>query len=164
MKCSIQQYAIENAPAYYALSYTWGTPTEKKEILLNGEQFWVQPNLESTLRHFRSKFCPFYLWADAICINQADNDERSHQVMLMGQIYEKARAVEAWLGEASFDSDHAMDFVDYWWNMVSITKDHTPHLKWFRGPNQQWEALTSLFERPWYVLFVEFPVFFRDSL
>ncbi len=31
------------------------------------------------------------LWADAICINQSDNAEKSHQVMFMREIYAKAQ-------------------------------------------------------------------------
>jgi hypothetical protein len=38
------------------------------------------------------------LWIDAICINQADNREKSQQVMLMADIYRNARTVQIWLG------------------------------------------------------------------
>ena len=37
-------------------------------------------------------------WVDAICINQADIDERSAQVKIMKIIYESADTVFAWLG------------------------------------------------------------------
>jgi hypothetical protein len=37
-------------------------------------------------------------WIDAICINQADNAERGHQVELMRQIYKAPANVLAWLG------------------------------------------------------------------
>ena len=39
------------------------------------------------------------LWVDSICINQGDDNERSQQVRLMGQIYRKASTVLIWLGE-----------------------------------------------------------------
>lgn len=39
-----------------------------------------------------------YLWADSLCINQADVSERSHQVNLMGAIYKSAESVLVWLG------------------------------------------------------------------
>lgn len=38
------------------------------------------------------------MWADAICINQADLSERSQQVSLMSTIYAKAERVLAWIG------------------------------------------------------------------
>jgi hypothetical protein len=33
------------------------------------------------------------MWVDALCINQADTDERSEQVALMGIIYESCQEV-----------------------------------------------------------------------
>lgn len=40
------------------------------------------------------------IWIDAICINQADLEERSHQVRVMDQIYRKAAHTIIWLGRA----------------------------------------------------------------
>ncbi|KAN0102572.1 Heterokaryon incompatibility protein (HET) domain containing protein [Hyaloscypha variabilis] len=55
-------------------------------------------NLDVALRRFRQKFKTRTLWADAICINQADLSERSQQVSLMSTIYTKAEHVIAWIG------------------------------------------------------------------
>ncbi|KAF9871838.1 heterokaryon incompatibility protein [Colletotrichum karsti] len=40
----------------------------------------------------------FNFWIDAICIDQTNHDERSNQVRLMGEIYQSAHRVIAWLG------------------------------------------------------------------
>jgi hypothetical protein len=45
------------------------------------------------------------LWADALCINQADNAEKATQVKMMRDIYQRAKLVIAWLGEEE-DTDH----------------------------------------------------------
>ena len=37
---------------------------------------------------------------DALCINQQDDEERSHQVRRMGVIFQKANQVAVWLGDA----------------------------------------------------------------
>jgi hypothetical protein len=39
-----------------------------------------------------------YIWADAICINQSDVEEKTEQVRMMGDIYEAAQIVVIWLG------------------------------------------------------------------
>ena len=39
------------------------------------------------------------LWVDSICINQTDNDEKNHQVRIMGRIFNSACMVVIWLGE-----------------------------------------------------------------
>ncbi|OAL47211.1 hypothetical protein IQ07DRAFT_634187 [Pyrenochaeta sp. DS3sAY3a] len=43
------------------------------------------------------------VWIDQLCINQSDNDERSHQVSLMGSIYSAARQVIIWVSERVFN-------------------------------------------------------------
>lgn len=42
-----------------------------------------------------------FFWIDALCINQADLEERSAQVQIMPQIYTKASCVIVWLGDDS---------------------------------------------------------------
>lgn len=39
------------------------------------------------------------LWADSICINQADEYERSKQVRKMGEVYAGAQRVPVWIGK-----------------------------------------------------------------
>ena len=38
------------------------------------------------------------IWADAVCINQNDLDERSSQVNIMSDIYSGAKNCQIWLG------------------------------------------------------------------
>jgi hypothetical protein len=38
------------------------------------------------------------IWIDAICINQMDVEEKSHQVASMGKLYSKATKTLIWLG------------------------------------------------------------------
>ncbi|KAK3388492.1 heterokaryon incompatibility protein-domain-containing protein [Sordaria brevicollis] len=91
-------------PSFQALSYVWGVPIDEPlpTILLNGISMTVTPNLHSALvfllsqQHddsFKTSF-----WIDALCINQADNDEKSFQVPLMSKIYTSASRVLVWLG------------------------------------------------------------------
>ncbi|RSM00426.1 hypothetical protein CEP52_009113 [Fusarium oligoseptatum] len=48
------------------------------------------------------------VWADAVCINQADLPERASQVKLMGQLYRTARLVYAWVGKLDRLSHRAL--------------------------------------------------------
>lgn len=69
----------------------------------NGIPVAVRTNLADALRRFRDPREPQVLWADALCINQGDNDERAAQVKLMGLIYFKARRVRIWLGREDIE-------------------------------------------------------------
>ena len=98
-----------------ALSHTWGNPLDTREIFLetdNGRCVWsrqVTVNLEMALRGMRTSEGPRILWIDALCINQQDLREKSHDIRRMRRIYETAYEVVAWLGVAADDSDMAMD-------------------------------------------------------
>ncbi|KAJ3462185.1 hypothetical protein MRS44_010738 [Fusarium solani] len=82
---------------YLALSYCAGDPRNTEIILVNGVKCNVFANLCHALacaRHFWTTHPgdeDFLLWADQICINQADLSERSHQVGFMRDIYQSAQ-------------------------------------------------------------------------
>lgn len=148
-----------HVPTYIALSYAWGDPKLTRSIILNGSPFSVTRSLYDFLLHYSKpgqKNTNLPLWVDSICINQADLSERASQVKLMGSIYSLASSVKIWLGEASEDSDLAMDFVEElrifllrppWrayessrlWDKPSTTPG---------SPN--WTALKHLMERSWF--------------
>ena len=82
---------LKNKPVYEALSYVWGDPKRTTAISLipNLDESdrletidWpVTTNLESALRHLRYADKPRTLWADALSINQRNDDEKTHQVI-----------------------------------------------------------------------------------
>lgn len=69
-------------------------------------RFHIQRNLYEALLRLRNGGYSGHLWADAVCINQQDLDERKHQVGLMGKIYSRASEVICWLGECVTATDH----------------------------------------------------------
>lgn len=98
-------------PSYSALSYCWGAADQTREISLNGLSLRVTKNLEAALRQLRRKDEGVLLWVDALCINQSDDQEKAEQVGKMGQIFQRAASVVAWIGPQQEDSDLAMDWV-----------------------------------------------------
>ncbi|RGP72899.1 hypothetical protein FLONG3_6537 [Fusarium longipes] len=100
---------------YIALSYVWGHPKRADEedryfVTIDGSPFQVTPNLYHALEQLRKSHRVrqgFKLWIDAICIDQADADERGHQVARMGDIYRSAWQVAIWLGPSNQDSELA---------------------------------------------------------
>jgi hypothetical protein len=101
---------------FIALSYTWGPETPSSDILIEDSitsgWFSIRQNLYDFLKTKRdSTFCSSWFWIDQLCINQADDQERGHQVRRMSQIYSTAVSVEVWLGLGFEGSDEAMDFI-----------------------------------------------------
>ena len=96
---------------FIALSYVWGDPSVKREIYVDKRSILVTENLEAALRQLRNHSHiqeGFRIWIDALCINQADPDERAAQVLRMKDIYTQAWRVVVWLGSETEDSDLAM--------------------------------------------------------
>ncbi|KAH8585799.1 heterokaryon incompatibility protein-domain-containing protein, partial [Bisporella sp. PMI_857] len=102
--------------SFYALSYTWGSPQNPLEILLNGIKLQVRVNLFAALKAISLQLdAPVMIWADALCINQNDSEEKGQQVEMMTDIYRTAKQTLIWLGEGDAETDaliNAMDVID----------------------------------------------------
>ena len=99
-----------------ALSYCWGDPSDKTPIFANGRLLYIPSTLwrairwqypHQGLRAFsiadsdeKDPQRPALFWADAICINQEDTLEKSHQIGLMDGIYGQAEEVLLYVNES----------------------------------------------------------------
>lgn len=105
--CDLEHTTTKDA--YSALSYTWGSSTEAKDvILLNGYEFPIRRNLHAFLEHARKNHAGKVLWVDAICINQDDIEEKNRQVKMMSRIYSETKEVLVWLGPRTEYVGHAI--------------------------------------------------------
>ncbi|KAF2450113.1 hypothetical protein P171DRAFT_350795, partial [Karstenula rhodostoma CBS 690.94] len=91
-------HKLSEPSMYEAISYAWGEfPKFNQVIVLDGKVLKITDNLYAALMAFCRPDRVRVLWADAICINQADTTEKAQQVALMAEIYSKARSVQVWL-------------------------------------------------------------------
>lgn len=90
---------------YEALSYVWGDVSKTEQIICDGKLLKITESLAVALRALRQPERSRVLWADGICINQQDTEERSSQVLLMSSIFSLATQVICWLGHD--DDGHA---------------------------------------------------------
>ncbi|KAK5659917.1 hypothetical protein OQA88_13381 [Cercophora sp. LCS_1] len=118
----VRHFALEEAPPFVALSYVWtdtggsfrckiGEGLGRTAITSSLEDAMAAIGIRQWHLHARAAFAgdapppPIFVWADAVCINQNDNDEKQRQVAMMRRIYQRAVAVWAWLGPAGDDND-----------------------------------------------------------
>jgi Heterokaryon incompatibility protein (HET) len=102
--CRLHIISFQDCPPYEALSYHWGDSSVTLPITLDGKPFYVTINLAEALHCLAPPEKSRFLWIDAICINQSDSSERSHQVQRMGRIYNDAKRVLVWLGAGDPDT------------------------------------------------------------
>lgn len=81
-----------------ALSYVWGNESQTGHIQIDSFQAVITKTLAAALQNIRSQTQVIRIWADAICIDQSNFDERAIQVSLMGHIYSMAQHTIIYLG------------------------------------------------------------------
>jgi hypothetical protein len=98
IRCRLHHVTFREKTKYEALSYTWGDKLATEPIYIDGRLVWVGLNLREALDFLRDKQNERVLWIDAICINQADIQEKNRQLSIMPYIYTRAQTVVVWLG------------------------------------------------------------------
>ncbi|KAI0138109.1 heterokaryon incompatibility protein-domain-containing protein [Hypoxylon sp. NC0597] len=157
IECSLSHHDFNTnlQVPYIALSYTWGDTSGGRDILIEGKRMYARPNLYACLCSLRHHDLSQYVWIDAICINQRDedDDEKSAQIKLMDQIYSKAENVAVCLRA---DND---DNVSTFFDTVEHYRRHYDQNN-FPTPQQdqhkiyqavQWLCHNPYFSRMWIV-------------
>ncbi|KAL9010697.1 MAG: hypothetical protein Q9173_004396 [Seirophora scorigena] len=126
LSCKLHEYPLENADTtnhvYETLSYVWGGDEKPKSIIIStddpNEEFQrpdlelaITQSLHTALSRLSHPQFPRFLWVDAVCIDQMNDEEKEHQIQLMPAIYARARYVLVWLGEAQDDSDMVLESI-----------------------------------------------------
>ena len=151
---SIRLQVVERAtrPAYDAISYVWGDPGHKVTIACDGRPFEITFNLFWALVRIRSVSQPKILWADAICINQSDLQERSSEVTFMGSLYSNASRVYICMGDAEDGKEFQVQTVINDAKALDLGRHSPlslPSHHWLRN-DARWYALGTLTENPWF--------------
>ncbi|KAF4963078.1 hypothetical protein FSARC_8880 [Fusarium sarcochroum] len=104
---------------YEALSYAWGlsNATSRQTVHVGGKGVEVTGSLYGALQRLRLVQKSRYLWIDAFCINQADDEEKTQQVSMMCRIYSQCTRCLIWLGpleEVDYHDGQAAVDALYW--------------------------------------------------
>ncbi|KAK6835992.1 hypothetical protein PG987_006487 [Apiospora arundinis] len=121
--------ALDGVP-YEALSYTWGgdpLAANGAQIVLNDRKVSVTPNLFEALMSLRLPDRDRILWVDALCIDQANDQEKGHQVGQMRLVYQHAESVLIWLGPSSNQVKYTMEMMTILDNRAMQHSDYKKH-------------------------------------
>ncbi|KAK0109539.1 hypothetical protein ONS95_002226 [Cadophora gregata] len=157
LRGSLKQVRIDKLPRYEALSYCWGSSDKPRSIELDNGSLNITESLHSALVRLRRLTKSRLIWADALCINQDDNLEKNHQILLMRQIYSSAFRTLAYLGDEADSSDSAIQLHE---KIGGISFSGLPEkfvtMEWLQShglPEYQdpaWLAWSILWRRPWF--------------
>ncbi|KAF1971947.1 hypothetical protein BU23DRAFT_395177, partial [Bimuria novae-zelandiae CBS 107.79] len=94
----LRLHKLNEHSVYKAISYAWGEfQGFNQAIILDGKALKITDKLYAALMAYCHPDRTRVLWADAICINQADIAEKAQQVALMAEIYGRTKMVQVWL-------------------------------------------------------------------
>lgn len=85
VQCHLETVSLQDGPTpkYEAISYVWSEHVGTTTITINGTLVKDAPaSAVNVLKQFRTETDTRRLWIDALCINQANIDERSSQVAM----------------------------------------------------------------------------------
>ncbi|KAF5526232.1 Heterokaryon incompatibility protein 6, OR allele [Colletotrichum aenigma] len=149
-----------DSATFEAISYVWGTHGRNETIICDGKRLRITKNLRTALKRVRLQGDTRRIWADSICINQEDPNERGHQVALMGDIYSKATQVVICVGPDPDDHGHRAstlvddvnrtvlsicESIDYSPKSIPYARDDDP----LRN-DQRWKSFAALLQLPWF--------------
>lgn len=110
LAATLSHHRLISSPPYAALSYVWGDPKKTRPIAVTfpGTAQAVSAPITVNLHAALTRLRPLLqipgeattpIWADGLCINQGDTDEKIAQVAHMKHIYSRAACVYIFLGE-----------------------------------------------------------------
>ncbi|TPX07446.1 uncharacterized protein E0L32_002084 [Thyridium curvatum] len=131
------------SPANYeALSYAWGKEDKPRVLSTSSGTIAITESLFSGLTRLRKTDVERFIWADAICINQVDLEEKESQIGMMADIYSLAARVICDLGEATDDGD---------FEAMKVMKSARTDWAWTIEARAECRvALLQLLTRPWF--------------
>lgn len=135
LQCDLVETSIDDGQTvqYEALSYAWGSREPTCYVLCENGRIRITLNCQHALEQLREEAIDRILWVDAICIDQSSMDERNAQVRIMGDIYDRAQRVIAWLGLPRDYTAAAFRWIRYLGHIhdrdTSSTVRTTPFLK-----------------------------------
>ncbi len=156
VSCSLQHFScLHQFPGYTALSYCWGTLRDAVQITVDGSLVSVTKNLAAALSALRANGHS-HIWVDALCINQNDKVERSHQILRMNAIYRNAANTIAWLGpDEKSKAEIAFDRLRLLATRnpkaafeKAIAELFTGYMAWRNDPG--WSTIKTLMEFPYW--------------
>ncbi|OAL44061.1 HET-domain-containing protein [Pyrenochaeta sp. DS3sAY3a] len=139
---------------FEALSYTWGDLSHTYPIVCNNQELQVHHNLNIALPFLARRDSQLPIWIDAVCINQADEDEKMKQIRLMISIYSAASQVWVWFGPGNKESGTVIRMLPEVIDTISDDFEYqisvSPKIMTWLASDEAWSSFYDLVENRWF--------------
>jgi hypothetical protein len=155
----ISHTTLEAAGQYSAISYVWGPALRPYHLKTSNGEIPLTRSAYSALCRLRDRSISITLWIDALCIDQTNDFEKTIQIRMMGDIFQSAEQVFAYIGDETDIDGRAVEALmqmrmryvnpDSWpKNLPPIPStwcDDAPS-----KTDNVWGDLYSFFQRDWF--------------
>ncbi|KAF4633887.1 hypothetical protein G7Y89_g4233 [Cudoniella acicularis] len=140
---------LDSAEPFQAISYVWGNSLKLFNLKTPEGSIPLTVSLYLGLKRLRERDRAVVLWADAICIDQDNNQEKGHQILIMSEIFKSAKCVYAWLGEGADKSSLAIDCL-LEIRARSQRSSQSSAVTIPSAENPVWNVINKFFSREWF--------------
>ena len=162
LKINLTEHNLEDVK-FEAISYVWGERSNIQRIECNGRSMYIGESIIEVFWELVRRQSTGFIWADAICINQNDEIEKTRQVRMMRKIYKKAHRVIIWLGKGVAHDERGFHLAKTLYdtcggaryNIAETTYDFDMFDCESKGVpkplgSEDWEALFAILSHPWF--------------
>lgn len=166
LELHLSTVSLNTSPVYEAISYCWGDASHTDVVLCDGHDVSITTSLFGALGELRYAAEPRTVWADALCIDQTNVDDKSQQVQLFHRIYSQATRTLIWLGpDESGPGQSLRDAAKLIQEGLALARSLTLHAdsqasgdvvaqRLEDSPpsllDHDWRFLKAIFSRPWF--------------
>jgi hypothetical protein len=163
LRCTIEHVDVNSGVKFSAVSYVVGSEKTSDRILVGADQYIsLTASLHEVLQNLRGieNIEQKTFWADQICIDKHNTDERNQQVALMGTVYRKAAQVITYIGPETLNDRKGISLIqtiNNLWEKIqhlhpdldstvvkSIVERHLPEEN-----DSSWDGFGSIIFRAW---------------
>ncbi|KAK3353879.1 heterokaryon incompatibility protein-domain-containing protein [Lasiosphaeria hispida] len=155
LRCDLVEYDLDTAPPFDAISYRWGSGERTHTVKIGQRGLAIPESAFGIIRQRTSTFRTRRLWIDAVCVDQSSDADKSQQVGMMRDIYDKATRTIVWLGDSVPDAWLAWAFFgdlvrEYWNSQTDSSNLPVAGLKRINDNSPKWKALCLLLENEYW--------------
>ena len=89
------------------------------------------------------------LWVDAVCIDQSNDDEKSAQIQIMGEVYARSCGALVWLGPKHWSTTQITETLEHCLTYKGYLGRRAGGVSWVDFIPYH-TALSNLFRRDWW--------------
>lgn len=145
IQCELRIVSLldDDLPPWKALSYRWGEESLEFLVHLNDHRLNIRSNLHTIMTQMVAEKRKEWFFIDALCIDQDNEMEKPIQAAIMGEIYQRAEEVVAWIvhdpNQCNVSTNRTTD--DTTGGSVHIVSASRAHLEKVVLENSYWSRL-----------------------